>query len=109
MNVLLHYRSYHKTLKYLWSQWDKSNMSYLAPVHREDREAIGVATIPLFKSPTGDRILRGVGIYFQPENPIQVLKRRRIRMTYSAVFALSQEISLFSQKIKIVANLESSL
>lgn len=96
MNVLLYYRPLNKTSKYLWAQRDHSYVSYLAPIHREDREAIGVATIPLLKSPPRDRKLRGVGIYFQPENPIQVLRRRGIRMTYSAAFAFSQESFPFS-------------
>lgn len=65
-------------------------MSDPASIHREDREAIGVATIPLLKSPPRDRVLRGVGVYFQPENPIQVLRRRRIRITHGLAFVLSQ-------------------
>ena len=72
-------------------------MSYPAPIHREDREAIRVAAIPLLKSPPRDRILRGVGIYLQPENPIQVLRSRGIRMTYIAAFAFSQESFPFTE------------
>ena len=100
MNVLLHYRPLNKTLEYLWAQRDNGYVSYLASIHREDREAIGVATIPLLKSPPRDRVLPGVGIYFQPENPIQVLRNHRIRITYSLALALSQKIFPFKLRIK---------
>lgn len=71
-------------------------MSYPAPIHREDGEAIWVATIPLLKSPPRNRMSHGVGVYFQPVNPLQVLTRSRIRMTYIAAFAFSQESFPFS-------------
>lgn len=96
MYVLLHYRPLNKTFKYLWAQRENSYMSYPAPIHREDREAIGVATIPLLKSPPRDRILPRIGIYLQLENPIQVFRRRGIRMTYRASVDFSQERFPFS-------------
>jgi hypothetical protein len=98
MNVLLHYRPLDKTFQYLRTQRDNSYVSYLAPIHREDGEAVWVAAIPLLKSLPRDRMLRRIGIYFQPKNPIQVLRPRWTRMTYSAAVVFSQEIFPFSQE-----------
>jgi hypothetical protein len=66
-------------------------MSYLAPVQLKDGEAFRIATIPLFKCPPRDRILWGVGIYLQLENPIQVVACRRVGMAYNAAFVFSQK------------------